>query len=193
MGALERIEAGLHVLREKGIAIEYLDLGGGLGVPYRPSENAPSIADYITRIRNKVEGRNLTLMVEPGRSLVAEAGVLLSRVLYRKKNGSKEFIIVDAAMNDLIRPALYRAHHEILPLKRDEARGMVTADVVGPVCESGDFLAKDREIANVFPGDLVAICTTGEEGSHCAAGDSGCGCGDASVHFDRIEGAQIRD
>lgn len=163
--ALDRMLALIGRLREKGIAIEYLDLGGGLGVPYKPSENAPSISDYVTRIRNKVEGRNLTLVVEPGRSLVAEAGILLSRVLYRKKSGGKEFIIVDAAMNDLIRPALYRAHHEILPVKRDPSRGTAIADVVGPVCESGDFLAKDREIANVFPGDLVAICTAGAYGA----------------------------
>jgi diaminopimelate decarboxylase len=165
VAALDRMLTLIDRLREKGIAIEYLDLGGGLGVPYKPSDTAPSIADYIARIRNKVEGRRLTLMVEPGRSLVAEAGVLLSRVLYRKKNGNKEFIIVDAAMNDLIRPALYRAHHEILPVKRDASRGTVVADIVGPVCESGDFLAKDREVANVFPGDLVAICTAGAYGA----------------------------
>jgi diaminopimelate decarboxylase len=85
-------------------------------------------------------------------------------VLYRKKNGSKEFIILDAAMNDLIRPSLYKAHHEIVPVKRDDRRGSVKADVVGPVCESGDFMARDREMANVLPGDLVAICTAGAYG-----------------------------
>jgi diaminopimelate decarboxylase len=90
--------------------------------------------------------------------------LLLSRVLYRKRNGDKEFIIIDAAMNDLIRPSLYKAHHEIIPLRRDERRGTVVADVVGPVCESGDFLAKDRRMANVMPGDLVAICTAGAYG-----------------------------
>jgi diaminopimelate decarboxylase len=162
--AVDRMLELVDRLRAKGIAIQHLDLGGGLGVPYLPSENAPSIPDYITRIRNKVTGRNLTLMVEPGRSLVAESGVLLSRVLYRKKNGSKEFIILDAAMNDLIRPSLYKAHHEIVPVKRDDRRGSVKADVVGPVCESGDFMARDREMANVLPGDLVAICTAGAYG-----------------------------
>lgn len=162
--ALERMLGLVDRLRAKGIAIQHLDLGGGVGVPYRPHETAPSISDYITRIKNRVAGRNLKLMVEPGRSIVAEAGVLLTRVLYRKRNGSKEFVIMDAAMNDLIRPALYKAHHEILPVKRDPRRGTVIADVVGPVCESGDFLAKDREMANVMPGDLVAIFTAGAYG-----------------------------
>lgn len=164
LAALDRMLELIDRLRAKGIAIRHLDLGGGLGVPYRASEEAPSICDYITRIRNRVSGRNLTLMVEPGRSLVAEAGILLSRVLYRKRSGEKEFVILDAAMNDLIRPSLYRAHHEILPVKRDERRGTVVADVVGPVCETGDFLARDRELANVLPGDLVAICTAGAYG-----------------------------
>jgi diaminopimelate decarboxylase len=102
-------------------------------------------------------------MVEPGRSIVGPAGVLLTRVLYRKRNGPKEFIIVDAAMNDLIRPSLYRAHHEIIPLRRNE-RPPMTADVVGPVCETGDFLARDRQIANVMPGDYLAVCTAGAYG-----------------------------
>ncbi len=164
LAALDRMLELIDRLRAKGIAIRHLDLGGGLGVPYRAAEEAPSISDYITRIRNRVSGRNLTLMVEPGRSLVAEAGILLSRVLYRKRSGEKEFVILDAAMNDLIRPSLYRAHHEILPVKRDERRGTVVADVVGPVCETGDFLARDRELANVLPGDLVAICTAGAYG-----------------------------
>jgi diaminopimelate decarboxylase len=105
----------------------------------------------------------LEIMVEPGRSIVGEAGVLLTRVLYRKSNGPKEFVIVDAAMNDLLRPALYHAHHEIIPVRRNET-GTVVADVVGPVCESGDFLARHREIANVMPGDLMAVCTAGAYG-----------------------------
>ncbi|HUQ90082.1 MAG TPA: diaminopimelate decarboxylase [Bryobacteraceae bacterium] len=164
LSALDHMLALIQRLRAKGIAIQNLDLGGGLGVSYRSSESAPSISDYITRIKNKVAGRNLTLMVEPGRSLVADAGVLLSRVLYRKTNGGKEFVILDAAMNDLVRPALYKAHHEIIPVKREERLGTITADVVGPVCESGDFLARDREVANVLPGDLVAVLTAGAYG-----------------------------
>src|SRR6202451_2174711 len=101
--------------------------------------------------------------MEPGRSIVAEAGVLLTRVLYRKKTGNKEFVIVDAAMNDLIRPALYSAHHEIVPVRKTDAP-MMKADIVGPVCESGDFLARDRVMPQVFPGDLLAICSAGAYG-----------------------------
>jgi diaminopimelate decarboxylase len=102
-------------------------------------------------------------MVEPGRSIVGPAGVLLTRVLYRKRNGEKEFVIVDAAMNDLIRPSLYRAHHEIIPLRKN-GLPPVTADVVGPVCETGDFLARDRRMANAMPGDFLAVCTAGAYG-----------------------------
>ncbi|MBI3683044.1 MAG: diaminopimelate decarboxylase [Acidobacteria bacterium] len=162
--ALDHLLALVERLRAKGFPIRYLDLGGGLGVPYKPGEQAPSISDYIARMCSRVGGRGLTLMVEPGRSLVAEAGILLCRVLYRKRNGDKEFVIVDAAMNDLLRPSLYAAHHEILPVRRDDRRGTIQADVVGPVCETGDFLARDRQMANVLPGDLVAIAMAGAYG-----------------------------
>jgi diaminopimelate decarboxylase len=111
-------------------------------------------------------------LIEPGRSIVAEAGLLLTRVLYRKTNGDRQFVIVDAAMNDLIRPALYQSHHEIVPLRESQA-GAITADVVGPVCESGDFLARDREIANVMPGDLLAVCTAGAYGFVSASNYNG--------------------
>jgi diaminopimelate decarboxylase len=122
----------------------------------------PSIRDFAALVREKVRDRDLHVMVEPGRSIVGEAGVLLTRVLYRKQGAQKEFVIVDAAMNDLIRPALYHAHHEILPLRRHD--GHMVADVVGPVCESADFLARDRELATVFPGDLLAVSTAGAYG-----------------------------
>jgi diaminopimelate decarboxylase len=102
-------------------------------------------------------------MIEPGRSIVGPAGVLLTRVLYRKRNGEKEFLIVDAAMNDLIRPSLYRAHHEILPLRKNTLPP-ATMDVVGPVCETGDFLARDRSMANAMPGDFLAVATAGAYG-----------------------------
>ena len=111
----------------------------------------------------RIENRGLEVMIEPGRSIVGEAGVLLTRVLYRKTNVDKEFVIVDAAMNDLIRPALYQSHHEIVPLRRTQT-GTVLADVVGPVCETGDFLARNREIANVMPGDFMAVLTAGAYG-----------------------------
>ena len=102
-------------------------------------------------------------MVEPGRSIVGPAGVLLTRVLYRKRNVNKEFVVVDAAMNDLIRPSLYRSHHDIVPLRQTD-RPEIVADVVGPVCETGDFLARDRTLANVAPGDFLAVATAGAYG-----------------------------
>ena len=111
----------------------------------------------------RTAGHDLEILIEPGRSIVAEAGVLLTRVLYRKSNGEREFIIVDAAMNDLIRPALYQSHHEIIPLRKNRGDTII-ADVVGPVCESGDFLARAREMPNVMPGDLLAVCTAGAYG-----------------------------
>jgi diaminopimelate decarboxylase len=150
-------------LRTKGFSIRHVDLGGGLGIAYRPDDAAPPIGEFTAALREKVAGHELHLFLEPGRSIVGDAGVLLTRVLYRKKGGEKEFVVVDAAMNDLIRPALYDAHHEILPLRATQDCGL-RADVVGPVCESGDFLALDRKMPEVFPGDLLAVCTTGAYG-----------------------------
>ena len=115
----------------------------------------------MARIREQTKGYGLHLLVEPGRSLVADAGVLLTRVLVRKRNGSKEFVIVDAAMNDLIRPSLYNAYHEIVPVLAIANRESIVADIVGPVCESGEFLARDRELPAVEPGDLIAVKMAG--------------------------------
>jgi diaminopimelate decarboxylase len=156
----EKMVALAQRLRARGWPIRTLDLGGGLGVPYKPGDLAPCIPDYVNAVRVKAAGHGLEILIEPGRSIVAEAGLLLTRVLYRKSNGGKEFVIVDAAMNDLLRPALYNSHHEILPLRQNQA-GTITADVVGPVCETGDFLARGREMPNVMPGDLLAIRTAG--------------------------------
>jgi len=161
--AIEKMLALVERLRAQGIAIRHLDLGGGLGVAYRGEDQAPAIAEFAAHVLALLRGKDLHVMVEPGRSIVGEAGVLLSRVLYRKRNGEKEFVIVDAAMNDLMRPALYHAHHEIIPLARN-GRENIRADVVGPVCESADFLARDRLIADVQPGDAVAVCTAGAYG-----------------------------
>jgi len=161
--AADRLVALAGRLRNKGFGIRHLDLGGGVGVPYRAGETSPSIAAFVEALRARVAGNGLYVMLEPGRSLVAEAGLLVARVLYRKRNGAKEFVIVDASMTELIRPALYGAHHEILPLRRAH-RGTIRADVVGPVCETGDFLARGREIENVLPGDLLAVCTAGAYG-----------------------------
>jgi diaminopimelate decarboxylase len=138
-------------------------LGGGLGVAYHTGQKAPEIRAFIASLHDRLRSSRLCVTVEPGRSIVGPAGILLTRVLYRKKNGPKEFVVVDAAMNDLIRPSLYRAHHEIIPV-RQRPLPSITADVVGPVCESGDFLARDRTVANVMPGDYLAVCTAGAYG-----------------------------
>jgi diaminopimelate decarboxylase len=161
--AVDRVLALATRLRNQGHPIRHLDLGGGLGVAYRENETAPEIGAYVECLSSRVRASGLTVMVEPGRSIVGPAGALLTRVLYRKKNGEKEFIIVDAAMNDLIRPSLYRAHHEIVPLRRSTLPS-ITADVVGPVCETGDFLARDREMPNTMPGDYLAVSTAGAYG-----------------------------
>ncbi len=151
-------------LRERGLPIRYLDLGGGLGVPYRAGDHAVSAAAFVERLRSRLQSLNVTIMLEPGRSIVAEAGVLLTRVLLVKENGHKTFIIVDAGMNDLIRPALYQAHHEIVPVKQVNGNERIKADIVGPVCETGDFFARSRELPPVQTGDLLAIQTAGAYG-----------------------------
>jgi diaminopimelate decarboxylase len=160
---LDRMLELVERLRAQGLPIGHLNLGGGLGVAYRPDETPPGIRNFLTQLRARFTDHNLTLLLEPGRSIVGEAGVLLTRVLYRKRTLEKEFVVVDAAMNDLIRPSLYQSHHEIVPV-RQAPRGEIVADIVGPVCESGDFLAKDRRVDNVMPGDLLAVCTAGAYG-----------------------------
>ncbi|MFL6415293.1 MAG: diaminopimelate decarboxylase [Bryobacteraceae bacterium] len=151
-------------LRAEGIAIRHLDLGGGIGVPYRPSDRRVYPADMISQVRSLVAPLGVTLMLEPGRSIVAEAGMLLCRVTLTKHNGRKTFVVVDAGMNDLIRPALYQAHHEIIPVLRPETPGEAEVDVVGPVCETGDFFARGRSMPELKAGDLVAIQTAGAYG-----------------------------
>ncbi len=161
--AVDKLLALVDRLRAAGHPIRHIDLGGGLGVAYRSGDQAPGIRGFVARLCERVQRTDLEVTVEPGRSIVGPAGVLLTRVLYRKKTVRKEFIVVDAAMNDLIRPSLYRSHHEIIPLRRNPLPPVV-ADVVGPVCETGDFLARDRKMANVVPGDYLAVCTAGAYG-----------------------------
>jgi len=161
--AVDRLLAMAAALGAQGDHIRHVDLGGGLGVAYQPGEKAPAIRNFIESLQIRLRASGLAVMVEPGRSIAGPAGVLLTRVLYRKRNGTKEFVIVDAAMNDLIRPALYKAHHEVIPVRRNTLPPIV-ADVVGPVCETGDFLARDRRMANVMPGDFLAVCTAGAYG-----------------------------
>jgi diaminopimelate decarboxylase len=163
LDAIRKMLALVDRLRAAGVPIKHIDLGGGLGVPYREGDPRPGIESFVEQLRRLLEGRGLHAMLEPGRSIVAEAGVLLTRVLYRKRNADKEFVIVDAAMNDLLRPALYQSHHEIIPVRRDNGE-MIRADVVGPVCETGDFLARDRRMPDMSAGDLLAICTAGAYG-----------------------------
>lgn len=162
--AVEKMLGLVRRLRSAGIAIHHLDFGGGLGVPYRPAEQAPRIEDVVRSICHRVAGEDLEIMVEPGRSIVGEAGVLLTRVLYRKQTARKEFVVVDAAMNDLMRPALYKSYHDIVPVQRVAGRDVITADVVGPICESADFLARGRDLPVVEPGELLAVSTAGAYG-----------------------------
>ncbi|HWQ53397.1 MAG TPA: diaminopimelate decarboxylase [Bryobacteraceae bacterium] len=161
--AVDKVLALAGRLRTAGLPITHIDLGGGLGVPYRAGDAAPQIRVYAEAVRSRLDGSGFAVTVEPGRSIVGPAGVLLTRVLYRKCTPRKEFVVVDAAMNDLIRPSLYQSHHEIVPLRKTE-RPPIVADVVGPVCETGDFLARGRKLANVVPGDFLAVCTAGAYG-----------------------------
>jgi len=163
MEAVDRVLNLIDRLRMKGFDIRHADLGGGLGVAYKPEDSTPAICSFIAQMCARLKDRGLHAMIEPGRSVVGAAGVLLSRVLYRKTTGDKNFVVIDAAMNDLIRPALYSAYHEILPVREANA-SKSKVDVVGPVCETGDFLAKDRELPEVMPGDMVAVCTAGAYG-----------------------------
>ncbi|HUB17894.1 MAG TPA: diaminopimelate decarboxylase [Acidobacteriaceae bacterium] len=160
-------------LRQDGHAIRYIDLGGGLGVEYHADkvfDATEKVQQYAAALIPPVEkAGGLTLLLEPGRFIVAQAGALLTRVLYVKKNGAKTFVITDAAMNDLIRPALYQAYHEIVPVRRSGSKRRMVVDVVGPVCETGDFLARDRELPALRRGDLAAILDTGAYGMSLAS------------------------
>ena len=161
LDALDRLLALIDRLGECGIYLQHIDLGGGVGVRYR-DEEPPLIGDYIQAVRERIEGRDLTLMFEPGRYIVANAGVLLTQVEYLKHTEHKDFAIVDAAMNDLIRPALYQAWMDVTAVtpRASEAR---TYDIVGPICETGDFLARDRQLA-LEEGDLLAVHSAGAYG-----------------------------
>jgi diaminopimelate decarboxylase len=154
-------------LRAAGHEIAHLDLGGGLGVPYRSADDSlPSPADYAAVVRETLGDLGLAIVLEPGRMIVANAGVLVARVLYAKPGRDKIFTVVDAAMNDLIRPTLYEAEHEIWPV--NEAAGGVAPvlqDVVGPVCETGDYLALNRKLPPFAGGDLVAVMSAGAYGA----------------------------
>lgn len=160
--ALERMLALLDRLNDAGIQLQHVDIGGGIGIRYR-DEQPPTAAEYAAVVLEQLGDRKLKLLMEPGRAIVGNAGVLLTRVEYLKEAPEKNFAVVDAAMNDLLRPALYEAWQDIVPVAENDAAGTALYDVVGPVCESADFLGKDRELA-VAPGDLLAVLSAGAYG-----------------------------
>ena len=160
--AIKKLKRLLEGVREMGIDVKYLDLGGGLGIQYN-DEAPPLPADYGSSILAETKDLGLHLLFEPGRNLVGNAGILVGTCLYTKKGEEKNFIIVDAGMNDLARPALYGSFHGVKPVLRDQ-EGVIEGDIVGPICESGDFLVKDREIPNFKQGDLIAFMSAGAYG-----------------------------
>jgi diaminopimelate decarboxylase len=161
--AAARLAKLARAIRVRGLEIDTVNLGGGLGIRYH-AEEPPAAEQLAAAIAPPFRGLDVRLLLEPGRSLVGNAGVLLARVLYVKENGRKTFVIVDAGMNDLVRPSLYGAHHEILPITRRADREAHPVDVVGPLCEAGDFLARDRILPLPAPGDLLAVCAAGAYG-----------------------------
>jgi diaminopimelate decarboxylase len=167
-----RLAMLVRTLRADGHRIAYLDLGGGLGIPYRDSrEGASLFRAYARAIAQPLRSLKLHLLLEPGRAIVGPAGALLTRVLYLKRDGRRHFLVVDAAMNDLLRPALYDAYHEIVPVHLSGDRRLATGvfDVVGPICETGDFLARGRRLPTPAPGDLLAVLDVGAYGMSLAS------------------------
>src|SRR6202045_2054328 len=159
----QKVASIIGRLRGEGIAtLKYLDLGGGLGIPYQ--EQPPLPSEYAEALLKPIAGLGLKIITEPGRVIVGNAGVLVTRVLYNKETDVKRFVVIDAAMNDLIRPVLYEAYHEIVPVNRSKPGKTVTADIVGPVCESGDFFAREREMAEPEEGALLAVMSAGAYG-----------------------------
>ncbi len=162
LDALEKLKILYGELKEIGINIKYLDLGGGLGIKYK-EEEPPHPKEFGEALSRALAGYPLTLILEPGRVIAGNAGVLITRVIYTKKTDNKNFLIVDAAMNDLIRPSLYGSYHRIAEVN-PKGRSIKKYDVVGPICESGDFLAKDRELPETHPGELLCVFSAGAYG-----------------------------
>ena len=168
--ALERVAKLVRQLRRAGHKIEWVDAGGGLGINYQDGKEdfTKRVNAYARAVMSPVRGLGVKLLLEPGRSIVGSAGVLVTRVLYRNTNGTKKFVVVDAGMNDLIRPSLYRAEHQIVPVRARDSKTEIV-DIVGPVCESGDFFARNRELPTVAEGELVAILDAGAYGMALAS------------------------
>lgn len=160
--ALRKLKGLVKNLRKEEMKIRYLDLGGGLGITYE-DEEPPQPVEYAANILEEIQGFDCTLILEPGRVIVGNAGILISKVLYTKENEEKRFVIVDAGMNDLVRPSYYGSYHQVLPVKKENREEMLV-DVVGPICESSDFLAKGRKIQRLIPGELVAVMSAGAYG-----------------------------
>ena len=165
--AMERVADLVRQLRDDGHEIKFVDAGGGLGISYDQPDDldfSERVEAYAAALLRPLRGLKVHLLLEPGRAIVGSAGVLLTQVLYRKTNEASQFLIVDAAMNDFLRPALYEAYHEIVPLRLREEQAQETVDVVGPVCESGDFLARRRKLPLAHAGDVLAVLDTGAYG-----------------------------
>jgi diaminopimelate decarboxylase len=160
--ALAQVTELVGLLKDRGYPLEYLDVGGGIGISYAGGEGVPADA-FAEAVLPSARSTGLRLLLEPGRYIVGQAGILVTRVLYTKDGGGKHFVITDAGMNDLLRPSHYSGYHAVDPIE-DHSRERIRADVVGPICETGDFLALDREIAAVEPGELLALRTTGAYG-----------------------------
>lgn len=166
--AVARVASLVKELQAEGLPLRYFDIGGGLGIAYKSDQTAPSIQRYAQAVQKALRGLDCCLLMEPGRRLVAAAGALLTRVLYVKENASRTFVITDAGYNDLIRPTLYSAYHEIVPVRKS-AGAPLRVDIVGPICETGDAFARDRELPEVQAGDLLAILDAGAYGFSLAS------------------------
>jgi diaminopimelate decarboxylase len=166
--AMERVARLVRELRKQGHQIRYVDAGGGLGISYTHGQDSRDfqryVACYAKAVLRSLQKLEVELLLEPGRAIVGSAGVLLTRILYKKKNGRQRFLIADAAMNDLVRPSLYNAYHEILPVREPQSGTAEIVDVVGPVCETGDFIARGRELPAAQEGDLLAVMDCGAYG-----------------------------
>ena len=161
--AIKKVLGLIQTLQTQGVKIRYMNIGGGLGITYS-DETPPHPKDLSAAISPLLQTASCQIIMEPGRSIVGNAGILVTRVLYNKEGANKQFVIVDAAMNDLLRPSLYEAHHDIQPVLKCESAPVTTVDVVGPICESGDFLAKDRKMPQPQSGDLLAVMSAGAYG-----------------------------
>lgn len=161
--AAEKTADLVFKLKKEGIELQYFDMGGGLGIRYRPEDNVPTPKDLADIIIPVVKQTGLKLIIEPGRSIVGEAGALIAKVIFLKDKGDKHFVIVDSGMNDLVRPSIYNAYHHIVSVKQNSEK--MIADVVGPICETGDFLGLEREIDKVERGDLIVVLSTGAYGA----------------------------